>query len=74
MPPSDPLLSRAWRLALKPWEAEHLTLGVVGLYQPITVEEDTSQLQEISSPRSSSRHEAQGHPPGPQLLGLTSTL
>src|SRR5215213_7961976 len=55
-------------------EAEHLTLRIVGLYQPITVEEDALARIEfcllllVAHPR----HEPQGHPPRPQLLCLAT--
>ena len=73
--PSDRLLSVLGDELTKPRETEHLTLRVVGLYQPIAVEEDTlasfrdGLLLLIAHPR----HEAQGHPPCPQLLGVTVT-
>src|ERR687889_2012934 len=50
----------------KPREAEHLTLGVVCLYQPVAVEEDAlpniefDLLLFVAHPR----HESQGHTPG----------
>src|SRR5215211_8153271 len=57
-------------------EAEHLTLGVVSLYQPVAVEEGCfASVQDgllllIAPPR----HEAQGHSSCPQLLGRTITV
>src|SRR5919107_4297925 len=56
----------------KPWEAEHLAFGVVGLYQPIAVEEGADTgfqgrfLLFIIHPR----HDPQRHPPRPQFVGL----
>src|SRR5215213_10340878 len=59
----------------KPREAEHLTLRVVGLYQPVAVEQCCLALLEhylvllVAHPR----HDPQGHAPGPQLLAFAST-
>src|SRR5215217_8862227 len=60
----------------KPRKAEHLTLEVVGLYQPIAVEQHAAPLSErdpsllIAHPW----HKPKRHPPGPQFLGLTVTV
>src|SRR5215204_2810890 len=59
----------------EPGEAEHLAHGIMSLYQPVTVEQyclaglQCGLLLLIAHPR----HEAQGHPPGPQLLALSTT-
>src|SRR5215212_8659280 len=56
----------------KPRKAEHLAFGVVSLDQAVAVEEGTIAsikhrlLLLVTHPR----HEPQGHPPGPQLLGI----
>src|SRR5215217_2022206 len=55
----------------KPGEAEHLALGVMGLYQAVAIEEgyfasvQDGLLLLIAHPR----HEPQGHSPSLQLLG-----
>src|SRR5215211_7552294 len=57
-------------------EAEHLASGVMGLYEPIAVEEGRlATLQDdllllISHPR----HQSQGHPPCPEFFGITVTV
>src|SRR5215208_7464930 len=63
--PQSPLLCVLGDESTKPREAEHLTLGVVSLYQPVAVEEHTlpniefDLLLLVAHPR----HESQGHTP-----------
>ena len=65
--PSEPGNER-----LQARKAEHLPLGVVGLYQAVSVEEGAVAFLEyylfllIAHPR----HQPQGHPSGPQFLGV----
>src|SRR5215213_2751608 len=60
----------------KPREAEHLALRIVGLYQPVAVEEGAIvPLQYyLFLLITHSRHKSKGHTPGPQLLGFTVTV
>ena len=59
---------------LQSGEAEHLPLGVVGLYQAVSVEEGAVALLEyyllllIFHPR----HKPKGHPSGPQFLSVAT--
>src|SRR5215217_4661599 len=59
----------------KPRKAEHLTLRIVGLYQPVGVEQDAFAVIEfdlllfVFHPR----HKPKGHPPSPQFLGVATT-
>src|SRR5215217_7889358 len=59
----------------KPGKAEHLALRVVGLYQPVGVEQDTFAVIDfdllllVTHPR----HKPKGHPPSPQFLGVPTT-
>src|SRR3712207_2994605 len=59
----------------QPWEAEHLTFGVVSLYQPVAVEEGcfTSFQGDLFLLITHPRHKPQRHPPGPQLPAVATT-
>src|SRR5829696_1159345 len=58
----------------KPGKAEHLAYGVVGLYQTVTVEQRCLAVLKhdllllVAHPW----HQSRGHPPGPQLFGITT--
>src|SRR5215210_5386140 len=58
----------------KSWEAEHLTLRVVRLYQPVAVEQDAVTLYErdLSLLIAHPWHKPQGHPSCPQLLAIST--
>src|SRR5215211_5385141 len=60
----------------KPGEAEHLALGVVGLYQAVAIEEGYfAGVQDgLLLLIAHLRHEPQGHSPSLQLLGVTVTV
>src|ERR671921_2030014 len=51
---------------LQTGEAEHLTFGIMGLYQPVTVKEGPVSLSQddLLLLIGHARHEAQGHSPG----------
>jgi len=60
----------------KPREAEHLVVGIVGLYQGVAVEEDSFFLSENGFYFLIAHlgQKPQGHPPSPQFLSLVSTI
>src|SRR5215218_8673855 len=60
----------------KPRKAEHLTLGVVGLDQPIAIEQSVVAQGEhcLLLLVVRVRHEAEGHPSSPQLLSIPAAV
>ena len=66
--PQHPLLAVLGDKPPKPREAEHLAFGVVGLYQPIAVEERLPRAHrsiDLLLLIAHARHEPKGHPPSP---------
>jgi transcriptional regulator with XRE-family HTH domain len=57
-------------------KAEHSPLGVMGLHQPVAVEQDATILSErdLSLLIAHPCHKPKRHPSGPKFLGLTVTM
>jgi hypothetical protein len=73
--PQRSLLAMVGDESTKPWEAEHLTVRVVGLYQPVGVEQDAFASIEFDPLLlvAHAGHKSQGYPPGPWLLCFSTT-